>query len=180
MNNAIILHGQSGTPDQFWYPWITQELQNIHWNVWTPQLPQPDKPTLSLQLPFVLNNGEFNEKTVLIGHSSGAALALSVIEALKTPIKRAVFVAGFVQLLSHDEKNILKQSYDWELMKRNCGEFIFINSDNDPWGYDDTQGRLLLDKLGGTLVIPHSEGHMGSEVMHQPYKEFPLLLKLIT
>lgn len=179
MNNAIILHGQSGTPNQYWYPWIAQELQKNTWDVWAPQLPNPDKPILNLQLPFVIQNGQFNENTVLIGHSSGAALALSVMESMKTKIRRTILVAGFIQLLSHDEKDILKQSYDWELIKKNCDDLIFINSDNDPWGYDDTQGRLLFEKLGGTLIIRHGEGHMGSEVMKQPYNEFPLLLKLI-
>ena len=33
--------------------------------------------------------------------------------------------------------------------------------------------------LGGTLIIRHGEGHMGSSKFNQPYKEFPLLTKLI-
>lgn len=179
VNNAIILHGQSGAPDQFWYPWITQELQKLAWNVWTPQLPQPDKPEIDIQLPFVLQRGKFNEDTVLVGHSSGSALILSILQTIKTKIKKALLVAGFIDLLSTDEVHILEKNYNWDLIKNNCGEFIFINSDNDPWGYDDSQGKKLLEKLGGTLIIPHGQGHMGSEIMKQPYNEFPLLLKLI-
>ena len=37
----------------------------------------------------------------------------------------------------------------------------------------------MFDTFGGTLIIRHGEGHMGSNAMNQPYKEFPLLLKLI-
>lgn len=58
------------------------------------------------------------------------------------------------------------------------GEIIFINSDNDPWGCDDKQGRKMFDKLGGTLIIRH-DGHMGSEKFNQPYREFPLVVKLV-
>lgn len=69
-------------------------------------------------------------------------------------------------------------SYDWQKIKVNSENFIFINSINDPWGCDDRHGRELLSRLGGMIIINH-EGHMGSDAYHQPYKEFPLLVKLI-
>ena len=56
---------------------------------------------------------------------------------------------------------------------------ILINSDNDPWGCDDKAGKFIFDNLGGTLIIRHGEGHMGSNTFNQPYREFPLLLELI-
>lgn len=37
----------------------------------------------------------------------------------------------------------------------------------------------MLDHLGGMQIIKHGEGHMGSDKFKQPYKEFPLLIKLI-
>ncbi len=57
---------------------------------------------------------------------------------------------------------------------------MFIHSDNDPWGCSEKQGKEMFDKLGGTLIIKHGEGHMGSDSFNQPYKKFPLLVKLIT
>lgn len=36
----------------------------------------------------------------------------------------------------------------------------------------------MFENLGGMLII-NNEGHMGSDTFKQPYKEFPLLLKLI-
>ena len=39
--------------------------------------------------------------------------------------------------------------------------------------------QKMFDKLGGTLIIRHGEGHMGSKDFGQPYKEFPFLLKLV-
>jgi hypothetical protein len=36
----------------------------------------------------------------------------------------------------------------------------------------------MFDNLGGMQIVLH-EGHMGSTYYNQPYKEFPLLLKLI-
>ena len=75
--------------------------------------------------------------------------------------------------------DIIKKSYDWEKIKAHSEEFVFINSDNDPWGCDDIQGRRMLDKLGGVQIVMKGEGHMGSVSRNQPYKEFPLLKKII-
>jgi hypothetical protein len=58
-------------------------------------------------------------------------------------------------------------------------DIIFINSDNDPWECTDIQGRIMFDHLGGTQIVLHGEGHMGSGTFKQPYKDFPLVAKLI-
>ena len=175
MKNAVVFHGIGSNPQDFWFPWLSKELEKEGYDVWIPQLPQGDKPDVKIQLPWVLKNGKLTQDTVIIGHSSGCPLILALLEKVK--IKKAVFVAGYVDADDRPEL-ILKDKYDWKEMKQNCQEFVFINSTNDPWGCDDKQGRKLLDKLGGTLVI-NNKGHMGSNKFIQPYKKFPLLLKLI-
>jgi predicted alpha/beta hydrolase family esterase len=67
---------------------------------------------------------------------------------------------------------------NWPNIRSHAEQFVFINSDNDPWGCDDKQGKIMREKLGGELIVLH-EGHMGSTTYNQPYKEFPLLLDLI-
>jgi len=178
MRNAVILHGTSDSPDSYWIPWLKAELQKKGYKVWAPQLPDANRPNLGTQLPFVLEGGHFGEETVLVGHSAGCPLILSVLEKLDVKVKEAVLVAGYSAPLPHGA-SILQPSYDWEGIKSRCGDFVFINSDDDPWGCDDKQGRIMFDHLGGTQVILHGEGHMGSSRFNQPYKEFPLLLKLI-
>ena len=49
---------------------------------------------------------------------------------------------------------------------------------NDLWGCDDVRGKEIFENLGGVLILNH-EGHMGSDVFEQLYKEFPFLLKLV-
>lgn len=73
----------------------------------------------------------------------------------------------------------MKSSYDWNKIKNNAKKYITINSDNDPWGCDDKEGRKIYEKVGGMQIVLHGEGHMGSDSFNQPYKEFPLLVKLI-
>ena len=76
-------------------------------------------------------------------------------------------------------RKILQPKYNWEQISKNVKQIVFINSDNDPWGLDDVEGRYMFDHLGGMQIIKHGEGHMGSDKFQQPYKEFPLLIKLI-
>lgn len=89
-------------------------------------------------------------------------------------------MAGFSESLKTiDKEPILQASYDWDKIQQHANEFVFINSDNDPWGCDDKAGRKLQEHLGGRLIICKGQGHFGSDTYKQPYKEFPLLLKLI-
>ncbi len=176
MTKVIILHGTGCSPEMYWYPYIKENLEKQGYVVDVPNLPNSDKSKLDDWLPFVLSNYEFDEDTILIGHSAGSPLILSILENINVKIKQAILVSGFIDTLS---SNILQDSYDWKRIKSNVDDIIFINSDNDPWGCDDTQGRKMFDKLGGTLIIRYGEGHMGSSSYNQPYKEFPFLLKLI-
>jgi predicted alpha/beta hydrolase family esterase len=126
-----------------------------------------------------LSNGTFTEDTVIIGHSAGAQVILSVLENIDVKVKQAILVSGYAKTLRKDmqsEKN--EDEPDWNAIRDKAREFVFINSDNDPWGCDDKQGKIMQDNLGGKLIIRH-DGHMGSTTHHQPYKEFPLLLELI-
>jgi len=178
MKNAIIFHGSGCTPNLYWFPYLKGELEKRGFNVWVPQLPNPNGERLVDWLPFALKRGNYNEETVLVGHSSGAPLILSVLEKLEAPIKLAILVSGFSRPISDVPKPILQKSYNWGKIKANCKSFIFINSDNDPWGCDDKQGKYMQEHLGGELIVKH-DGHMGSTSFNQPYKEFPLLVELI-
>jgi len=85
-----------------------------------------------------------------------------------------------LEKLEKDAQPILQEKYDWEKIRQNVQDIIFINSDNDPWGCDDKEGYHMFKNLGGTLIIRHGEGHMGSDKFNQPYKEFPLLERLLS
>lgn len=179
MKNAIILHGTGDRPDQYWFPYVKQTLEKHGYEVWLPALPHAEKPNLADWLPLVMEQGKFSENTILIGHSAGSELILSILEKLEKPVKQAVLVSGYAQALRKNRDSEERAALDWEKMKHKAAQLTFINSDNDPWGCDDTQGRIMLDRLGGILVIPKGEGHMGSTSFKQPYTEFPLLVKLL-
>ncbi len=181
MPNAIILHGTSCSPESFWYPWLKQELEQAGYAVWLPQLPDTDHPSLETWLPFVLEHGTFTPETVIVSHSAGCPLTLAVLERLQQPIAQAVLVAGYARRKGDQKapEAILPEQYNWEVIQRNVKELICINSDNDPWGCTDEEGKFITDHVNGKLIVKLGEGHFGSDSYNQPYKQFPLLKELI-
>lgn len=180
MKNAIILHGGGNTQDAIWFPYVKKELEKRNYEVWLPYLKSEDELNLKEVLPFVLKNGKFTRETVIIAHSDGCPLTLAVLEKINIKVKQAILVAGYATIPSSLVSNkTLQANYDWQKIKKNVEEIVFIHSDNDHWGCDDKQGKYMFEKLGGTLIIKHGEGHMGSVKFNQPYKKFPLLISLI-
>ena len=178
MKNVIILHGTGDSPKLYWIPYLAKNLKNKGYRVWAPQLPNAKKPNIEDWLSFILKYGKFNKDTVLVGHSAGAQLILSILENITVKIDKAVLVSGYAKPLPRKTGFKKRDKFNWSKIRKHVKNLFYINSDNDPWGCTDRQGRIMFDKLGGTLVIVH-EGHMGSSTYKQPYKKFPLLLKLI-
>ena len=145
MKNAIILQGAGETQESFWLPYVKDNLEKLGYDVWLPQLPDNDNPNINKTLPFVLKNGKFTEDTVIIAHSAGCPLALAVLQKINIKIKKVILVDGYWRELPPPGANTaLLKEFNWKIIRENAENFIFIHSDNDPWGCDDKQGRELL------------------------------------
>lgn len=177
MKNVVILHGTSETKDSFWYPWLTAELEKKGYHVSLPALPDADDPDIQKWLPAALQE-TYTDETILIGHSAGCPLLLAVLEQLSTPISQAIFVAAYFEAVNPITK-ILQPFYAWDKIRSNAKDRIIINSDNDPWHCDEVQARKLFEHIGGTMILRSGEGHMGSDMYNQPYREFSFLLNLL-
>jgi uncharacterized protein len=176
MAKAILFHGTGGSPDVVWLPWLDEQLTARGFTVERPSYPDVNVTPIADFLPRVLAAHTFDENTVLVGHSGGAALLLALLEKLETPVAQAVLVAGYCTRPNAEEEPVLQDSYDWDRIRANAGSFVFVNSANDPYGCNDVQGRAMFDRVGGTLVI-RNDGHFGD--WNQPYPTFPLLAGLI-
>lgn len=177
-----IFHGWGNSNQTHWFPWVRKVLEIKGHEVWMPNLPDADWPDLAKWLPFIQQQGAYDETTVLVGHSAGCPLILSFLEQADVIVKQVVFVAAFFEPLGdrpQDEPPILQKKYDWKKIKAHAKEFVFIASDDDPFGCDDATARRLWDELGGTLIIAKGQGHFGSNDPPQAYPDFPLLVKQI-
>jgi predicted alpha/beta hydrolase family esterase len=176
---AIIFHGTECKPTDFWYPWLGGQLRARSYEVEIPSYPDINHEPIKTFLPKVLANHQFDDQTVIVGHSSGGPLLLSILEKVESVLPQAILVAGYSHQLPGEESDpVLQDKYDWARIKAHVKDIIFINSDDDPWGCDVEQGRHMFDQLGGTQVVRH-DGHFGSSHWNQPYAQFPLLDRLI-
>lgn len=178
MKNAIILHGTGDSPKLYWFPYLVENLKKEWISCLGPTITERQKPNLEDWLSFVLKNAKFNKDTILIGHSAGSQLILSILENINMKINKAVLVSGYAEPLPIKEGYKKSGKFNWFKIRKHAKNLFYINSDNDPWECDDKQGRIMFDKLGGALIILH-EGHMDSTTYKQPYKKFPLLVNLL-
>ena len=94
--NYVILHGYTGRNDKNFIPWLKHELEQRGAKVQAPQLPNTDNPTEVEQVQYVLDHVQFDENTVLIGHSLGGLVAMRVLEKLPHKIHHLMLVAPAV------------------------------------------------------------------------------------
>lgn len=183
MKTAILLHGTGGSDqDYFWFANTKQFLEAQGYDVWWPQLPNTQRPELQETLGFVLKNmPQLDEQSIIVGHSSACPLILSLLERIDTTVARVVLVSGFYQEIDSEgiSRLMLQDSYDWPKIKANAKEISLLNSDNDPWNCTDQQARSTAEKLEAPLIVMFGQEHMGSGKFKQPYREFPLVKKLL-
>ncbi|MEU7754962.1 alpha/beta hydrolase [Micromonospora sp. NPDC049171] len=173
---AIIFHGTGGNPDVCWYRWLAGRLAARGYTVEVPHLPDLNVEPIATFLPKVLGAHRFDEDTVLVGHSGGAAFLLALLEHVEVTVAQAILVAGYCTPPNTSAEPVLQQSYDWAAIRSHVRDISFINSRQDPYGCDDRQGRAMFERLGGTQIV-RDDGHFGD--YDQPYDQFDLLDRLI-
>lgn len=187
MKNALILHGAANNSSGNWFPWLKKELENKGYKVWSPDLPNDNKPVLKEWLETIFSNRdrEFDHDSVLIGHSSGATLILRILEKLpeKTKINKVILVAGpldkgKIPAIWDLKEGITREPFNWQKIKNKAKEVVLIYSDNDPYDCGLRHGKVIQSKIGGRLIIKKGEGHFNLEKSPK-YKKFPELLKYI-
>lgn len=183
MKNALVLHGTGGYPTENWFDWLKIELEKKSWKVWVPQLPDCDKPNVFKYNDFIFSNKdwEFNEESVLIGHSSGSVEILSLLQHLPEgkKVDTCYLVGSFKNNLDWDALDeLFLEPFDFDLIKTKANKFVFIHSDNDPYCPLE-HAEYLSEKLDGELVIKPGQFHFSIGSAGERYKQFPELLEMI-
>lgn len=183
MKNVVVLHGTSANSKENWFPWLKNELETRGYKVWVPDLPKADKPNIKRYNEFIFKHKEWNPnaETILIGHSSGAVAVMGLLQQLPDDvvIDKAILVAPFTNDLGWDSlKDLFKPALDFEKIKHKAKKFVILHSSNDPY-IPRVQADEISKKLNVPLTVEENQGHFA--ISSDPkYKEFPLLLKLIT
>jgi len=179
MVNIIIIHGAFGNPEENWFPWIKNELENLGHNVYIPKFPTPENQNLESWRKIFKDYEQYlNEDCIVIGHSLGPAFLLNILENINFKIKGAFFVAGFLNLLGNNtfdsiNKTFIDNKFNFEKIRNNCEKFFVYHSDNDPY-IPIKFGEELAEKVNGNFVLVENAGHF-NEISN--YIKFNLLLE---
>jgi uncharacterized protein len=183
MKNALILHGTNNDSKKNWFQWLKTELEKIGYLVWVPDLPGADRPNTRRYNDYIFANKdfEFNNETIIIGHSSGAVEILGLLQKFPDNLKvSSVYLVGaFKDNLGEDSlSDLFIEPFDFEIIKKKVGEIIFFHSDNDPYCPLE-HAKYLAEKTGGELVFMSDQKHFSISTAGEKYKQFPELLRKI-
>lgn len=172
MKNALILHGTDANSSANWFPWLKNELEERGYQVWVPDLPHAEKPNIERYNDFLLANKEweFTEESIIIGHSSGAVAILGLLQALPENIvvNKCFLVGSFKDDLGWESlKELFLKPFDFEKIKKQAKEFIFIHSDNDPYCPLE-HAKYLAGTVGGKLILIPGAGHFSGASVTVP------------
>jgi len=176
MKNALILHGTNGDSTGNWFQWLKSELEKIGYKTETPNLPNSFKPDIDKYWNSV-KDFNFNEETLLIGHSSGATTVFGILNRIPVKIKTAISVSGFCKYENYNCQDLIKEPFDWEKIKNNAEKILLLWSPDDPYIAKD-QTDFLSEKLGVEPIIIPDSGHFNLEKSPR-FKQFPELLEII-
>ena len=184
MKNALILHGTEATSKDNWFSWLGTELEKKDWKVWVPDLPDSDHPNTKKYREYIFNSDwQFNQDSVLVGHSSAPLVICNLIQNLPedVTVDTCIFIGSFYQdhgWESLDNSGVFIEKYDWEKIKTKAKRFIIIHSEDDPYcPLEDA--KWLAKTLDGELIIKKDQKHFSTGSAGPQYKQFPFLLKLI-
>ena len=187
MRRAVILHGTQGSPEGNWFRWLESELHERGFQTWLPQLPHADKPNLQEWIDFIDNQCPFDidDTTMLVGHSSGATLAL--LYSIQHPVGQVIAVAPFIPLSQpyiatswdangrlFEGSNIVEAFRDYE---SDGAERLVLFSDDDPYIPANVPRRICELLRINPILLP-GQGHFNLE-KSEDFKKLPSLLRFI-
>jgi predicted alpha/beta hydrolase family esterase len=110
-----IAHGTFGAPERNWYPWLTWQGIRHGTVVRVPRLPTPKNQSYATwHAAFEDQAGPIDERSVVIGHSTGVPFLLRYLQESQARIAAAFFVSGFAMelpLVGHEELRPLLKSF---------------------------------------------------------------------
>ena len=190
MKRAFIIHGWGGYPEEGWFPWLKNELEDRGFEISVPQMPNADNPVIEKWVRYLAKIiKEPDDNTILIGHSVGCQTILRYLETLPKSVKvdKIILVAPWMKL---DSKTIeeegqevteiarpwMETPIDFELIKNKADKIAAVFSDNDPYVSIEDNRETFENKLSSEIIIEHNKGHFsGSDGI----TELPSVLEAI-
>lgn len=177
MKNALILHGTSANPHANWFDWLKEKLELNGYRVWVPALPGAEHPDMQTYRKFIFSSDfTLSEDTLVIGHSSGAVAALSILEALPDDVKidTAVCVGVYIPE-NHGYSS--REPIQVEKVKGKARRIVFIHSNDDPF-CPLSGAEYFTKELNAELVMLPGNDHFSFE-LNPKHDKLPELINIL-
>ncbi|XP_028676577.1 serine hydrolase RBBP9 [Erpetoichthys calabaricus] len=161
-NKVVIIPGNGAGNVEYcnWYGWTKKKLNKMKGlECLLENMPDPLTARENVWLPFMENNLKCDEKTIIIGHSSGAAAAMRYVESHK--VHAIILVSAYTSDLGDEnerESGYFNRPWQWEKMKENCRHIVQFGSTDDPF-LPWTEQQEVADMLGAELHKYTDKGH---------------------
>jgi len=185
---VILVHGWGGNPNIDWFPWAKKELKEKGYEVFTPEMPDPEYPKIEPWVNKISEVvGEIRPNDIIVGHSIGCQATERCLQTLSadTRLAKVILIAPWIVLTRKtfeemgENEEVVKSWYeepiDYEKIK-DMAKWIAVFSDDDPFVNYEDNFKVYRDKLGAEIIIKSNKGHFAGE---QGITETPFLMDLI-
>ena len=158
---AFIIHCWDGKPNILWYPWLKNELEKRGFEVNVPTMPNTAHPRMNAWVNHLKKIvGTPSKDCYFVGHSIGCITILRYLETIDKKVGGVILVAGYTTDLGYEDlMSFFAKPIDWKKINANCGKFVAIHSDNDPYVSLHYGTDIFKGKINADLIIEHSMGH---------------------
>lgn len=176
--NYLLMHGSFGNPFVNWIPWLRDEIEDRHLEVYTPDFPTgvgyQNYENWSNLLKSYVTSGILNEDTIIFAHSIAPIFICKFLVENKIKVKRLIFVCGFNNYFGIDENYdaVNKSMYFDNLsdVKNYCDDIICFYSDNDPYVKYEAE-KEFADTITENQIMISGGGHLNQESGYVEFKE---------
>ncbi|MDE8347780.1 MAG: alpha/beta hydrolase [Acidocella sp.] len=175
---VIIFHGAHCGPDTNWFPWLDAELSLTGFEVLRLRFPTPQGQSLAAwsETYDMAVAPLLPKRTILVGHSLGAAMALRVVKRTKASFSGLFLAAGFIGALGLPDYDPINASFfatpfDWTKIRERIGVCRCWAADDDPYVPLARSEELAADLRASPEVI-RGGGHLNDET---GFTTFPAL-----
>jgi predicted alpha/beta hydrolase family esterase len=160
---AAIIHGYGASPDDHWFGWLAERLDERGVPTTIPALPKPQDPDPSAWMEAVRATvGIPDENSVVVAHSLGCLTVLRYLSQLPESwrLGTLVLVSGFVDPLPAlpELDAYIQDGCDVERLRDHIGRLVILRSDADPYVPPEHTDRLAT-LLGTTAEVVPGAGH---------------------
>jgi uncharacterized protein len=166
---VILIPGMGCTPvaSSNWYAWFRDEmLQRKNVQCELHEFPDPYKCRESIWMPFVKALMEDPADTILVGHSSGAACAMRLLEecgggdVTATPLAACILVAAAYTDLGDDderESEYFNRTWNWNQMAQGASRIVLFHGTDDHL-IPVAEARHIAAQLGDSVDYRERNG----------------------